>query len=250
MLKISIITACYNASEYIYAAYNSISEQSGVDWEWLVVDDASNDASYDVLRSLAQKDDRLKLWRNKTNLGAARSRSRALNEASGDFIAFLDADDIWEPNKLLRQTEFMEKLGVDFSFTNFRVMGGTTGSVGRIVDSRAPLRVGYRDMLGKSATLGCSTVMLRTTGLSSREMPDIRTAQDYAFWLKLLKSGGYAYRLDQPLTRYRIVGGSLSRNKLRKARRQWQIYRKIEKLPLSASIFYFCMYAWRAVFRR
>ena len=105
-------------------------------------------------------------------------------------------------------------------------------------------------MLKKKATLGCSTVMLRRNAFDDITMPLLRTGQDYATWLKLLKTGQNAYPLIDVLTQYRILPNSISRNKVKKAKRQWQIYREVEKLSLYKSAVSFCFYAWRAVFRK
>jgi teichuronic acid biosynthesis glycosyltransferase TuaG len=105
-------------------------------------------------------------------------------------------------------------------------------------------------MLKKRATLGCSTVMLRKSGFEDISMPLIRTGQDYATWLKLLKTGNEAYLLNDVLTSYRIRPNSISRNKFKKAKRQWQIYRELEQLPMLKSLVCFCNYVWRAVFRK
>ena len=105
-------------------------------------------------------------------------------------------------------------------------------------------------MLKKKATLGCSTVMLRRLAFSELSMPDLRTGQDYALWLKLLKTGIRAVPYNKSLMKYRIVSSSISRNKYRKAKRQWQIYRELEKLSLVKSIYCFLFYAWRAIFRK
>jgi len=250
MPLVSIITACYDAEKFLEETYLSILRQTHGNWEWVVVDDRSTDTSYDILARLAKNDTRIKLLRNDVNLGAAASRNRAMKLAEGEFLAFLDADDLWESKKLAMQLRFMIESDIGFSFTNYRVFTEGTDDIGRMIDGRAPERVGYHDMLGKRATLGCSTVMLRTRNLTSREMPDIRTGQDYAFWLKLLKSGGYAYRLDEPLSHYRVVQGSLSRNKAKKAVRQWEIYRRVEGLSFLVASYYFLQYGWRAIFRR
>ncbi|EAC1209107.1 hypothetical protein D5Q64_15530, partial [Escherichia coli] len=109
---------------------------------------------------------------------------------------------------------------------------------------------GYHDMLFKKATLGCSTVILKKDAFDDIKMPLIRTGQDYALWLKLLKSCERCYLYNDVLTQYRVMPNSISRNKIKKAKRQWEIYRKIEGLPLVYSVICFISYGWRAIFRR
>ncbi len=111
----------------------------------------------------------------------------------------------------------------------------------------APLS--YKDMLKKNATLGCSTVMLRTSKIGQLEMPNLRTGQDYATWLNILKNDCKAHLLPEPLTKYRIVAGSISRNKYKKALRQWEIYRRIEKINFIPACYYFVHYAVKALVR-
>ena len=108
----------------------------------------------------------------------------------------------------------------------------------------------YENMLRKKATLGCSTVMLRRASFRGLSMPSLRTGQDYATWLKLLRTATNAFPLTDVLTQYRILPNSISRNKIKKAKRQWQIYRQIEELSLIKSTECFIFYAWRAVFRK
>jgi len=165
-------------------------------------------------------------------------------------LAFIDSDDLWLPSKLENQLSFMVGNDVDFSFTAYELINEDGLKFGKIVDSHLNSPVYYEDMLRKKATLGCSTVMLRKSAFNDLSMPLIRTGQDYALWLKLLKAGGGAHVLNSVLTQYRILPDSISRNKFKKAKRQWEIYRKIENLGLLKSLECFFFYAWRAVFRK
>jgi len=245
---VSIITPTYNSSKYIRDTYDAVRSQTVSDWEWLVTDDCSTDDTFDVLLEFARGDPRVKVSRNRDNSGAAATRNGSLARAVGDFIAFVDADDLWVADKLERQTRFMGDT-VDFSFTAYELIDSNGVPLNRFVDERNCGAFGYEDMLRKKATLGCSTVMLRKNAFDDISMPPIRTGQDYALWLKLLKTGKTAHLLNEPLTKYRIVPGSISRNKLKKAARQWQIYREIEKLDLIKSVECFFWYALRATFR-
>ncbi|PHI34875.1 glycosyl transferase family 2 [Pseudoalteromonas sp. GCY] len=250
ILKVSIITATYNSQEYISKTYESIKKQTYKDWEWIVTDDCSSDDTYSILSSIADNDIRVKLFVNKVNSGAAIARNNSLDFASGEFVAFIDSDDLWEPEKLSMQLEFMQESNSDFSFTAYQLISNDGALLGKTIDSSNSGSFNYFDMLKKRATLGCSTVIISKTLLNERRMPNIRTGQDYAFWLSIMKSGHSANILPVVLTKYRISNNSISRNKFKKALRQWEIYRGFEKLGVIKSLFYFVFYAFHAVFRR
>lgn len=249
MPKVSIITAVYNAEAVITETYRSVLSQTLEDWEWLITDDCSTDGTLTFLQEIAAADRRVSVQRNTVNSGAAVSRNASLRRASGKFIAFIDADDLWMSAKMERQIQFMGA-DIDFSFTSYELIDAVGNPLGREVDRRRGKSFDYFQLLKKQVTLGCSTVMLRRSAFSKIEMPLLRTGQDYATWLSILKQGKKAYLLDEVLTQYRILPNSISRNKFRKALRQWQIYREVEGLPLMTSAICFSFYGWRAVFRK
>lgn len=246
---ISIITATYNSEKEILKTYQSLNTQTYTNWEWLITDDCSSDNTYELVCELANKDNRIKTFKNNINSGAAVSRNKSLSEAQGEFIAFVDSDDIWLPTKLAEQLEFMGS-DINFSFTAYGLIDESGKLLNKTVDEHQSGSFSYEDMLRKKATLGCSTVMLRRNAFDDISMPLLRTGQDYATWLKLLKSDINAHLLNKVLTYYRIMPNSISRNKFKKAKRQWQIYREVEKLHLIKSIVCFSFYAWRAIFRK
>lgn len=246
---ISIVTATYNSKDDIIQTYESIKNQTTSDWEWLVTDDCSLDETYAKLNEISSYDKRVKIFKNAMNSGAAVARNNSIMHATGDFIAFLDSDDIWVSNKLELQLKFMGS-EIDFSFTSYELIDQYGRPSNKIVDNHKKISFNYEDMLRKKATLGCSTVILRRCAFDELSMPLIRTGQDYATWLKLLKTGKNAYKLNKVLTHYRIRPDSISRNKIKKAMRQWEIYRNIEQLSLKKSLVCFYLYAWRAIFRR
>ena len=223
--------------------------QTMENWELLICDDASTDGTQSKLASLAASDERINVVCSAQNQGAAYARNNALDRARGQYIAFLDSDDLWFPEKLELQKQFMDS-GIDFSFAPYEIIDEEGTPTGQRVDCRAPEDVSYLDMLKKQATMGCLTVAVRRTAIGSTRMPAIRQGQDYALWLKLLQQVPKAYRMDRVLARYRVVSGSISSNKLRKASRQWQIYRDLEQLPLLNSAYYFVYYVRNALFRR
>ncbi|GAA4876938.1 glycosyltransferase family 2 protein [Ferrimonas pelagia] len=246
---ISIISPTYNSKKFIRETVKSIQGQTYKNWELLITDDCSTDDTWQILGELAEKDSRIKLEKSDVNQGAASSRNASLSRARGDYLAFIDADDIWDNRKLEKQIKFMHEAEIAFSFTSYEIMDENGNRTDKIIDHSVPNSLGYKDMLMKRATLGCSTVMINKNVVGEIRMPLIRTGQDYATWLNVLKSGHRAFCLPVPLTKYRIVSDSISRNKVKKAMRQWQIYREIEKIGLFKSAFYFCNYAYRATMR-
>lgn len=200
---------------------------------------------------LASVDARISPVRLTSNSGAAVARNASLERAAGRYIAFLDSDDLWFPNKLARQTDFMRETRCWFSYTCYSVVDADSSRVLGQVDTKSANSVSYEDLLKKKSTVGCSTVMLDTHVTGSVQMPLVRTGQDYALWLLLLKThSGRAFKLSEILSSYRIRPNSISRNKLKKAIRQWEIYRKLENIgALRATVLMF-HYGKNAVFRK
>lgn len=251
MALVSIITPTFNSSAYIRRTYESIFNQTERDWEWIVVDDASSDETLSVLRSIALNDPRVVVLSHTINSGAASSRNDALIIAKSRYIAFLDSDDLWLPDKLSLQLSTMINESAVFSFTGFRYIHPDGYVTSRTVDtSHIKTRFSYRDFLSKRATFCCSSVVLLRSFIDGQLMPDIRTGQDYAFWLSLLKCGGEAILIPRALTLYRSGHSSLSRNKLRKAIRHFLTLRQFAGLGYLHSLYFFTIYTYRAVFKK
>jgi len=248
-MLVSIITPSYNSMPYIEKTYQSILAQTHTDWEWLITDDLSTDDSWALVQQFAEKDSRIKPLKNRKNSGAAVSRNNSIARANGDFIAFLDSDDIWLPEKLELHLAFMQKNNENLSFTSYSLIDEEGNDLHRVVDAKCHGAYSYMDMLKKKATMGCCTVIVRANAFADISMPLIRAGQDYALWLKLLKTGTEAVIFNKPLSQYRLVSNSLSRNKYKKAQKIWQIYREIEKLNIFKASYVFSHYAIRALLR-
>jgi len=246
---VSIVTPSYNSSKYIKQTIQSVLSQTYENWELIVVDDCSTDNSVEIIKEFAVNNSKIRLLEFQINKGAAEARNAAISMAKGEFIAFLDSDDIWKPFKLEQQINFMGN-ELDFTFTAYELIDEFGSKLNQQVDINQVGSFDYEDMLKKKATLGCSTVIVRSSGFSDISMPPLRTGQDYALWLKLLKTGKKAYVLSEILGQYRILSNSISRNKFKKALRQWQIYRQVEELPVLKAAICFYFYAWRSVFRK
>lgn len=248
---ISIIMPAYNSSAVLSESIKSVQSQTHSNWELLITDDCSTDDTQAVIERFAREDLRIRYFRLLKNSGAAVARNTSLSHANGRFIAFLDADDLWLPEKLEWQLSFMRKEGSAFSFTGYSIILKNGSLSKKVIDSGTPQAIRYKDLLKKTCTVGCSTVMLDRTRFREIQMDNIRVGQDYALWLKLLRtSGETAHNLRIRLAAYRISRGSVSRNKLKKALRQWQIYRQLERVPLMKAFYCMFFYGKNALLRR
>lgn len=242
--SVSIVMPAYNAQSYIKSAIDSVLGQTFQDWELLVVDDLSVDDTAEYV--LSYKDDRIRYLKNPRNLGAAQTRNRAIDAARGRYIAFLDSDDIWLPYKLAAQVALLDS-GMAISYGDY-VRISEDGRLLAGVSVPAVLR--YDDML-KSNFIG------HLTGIYSKErLPDLRFEagghEDYVFWLRAVKIAGeiHATLPGTPLAQYRVVKNSLSSNKGKAMRWQWNIYRNVLKLPVLQSFYYFLFYIFNALRKR
>ena len=244
--KVSIVVPVYNAGDSIADTIMSVLKQSYQDYELLLVDDASTDSSRAVLEGYAS--DNIRILDNTCRKGAAGARNTGIMEATGRFIAFIDADDLWDAGKLSKQVAFMSDNDAAFSFTGYEFADEKGRGLGKIV--RVPHTISYRQAL-RNTTIFTSTVMFDMEKLAREDilMPYV-PSEDTATWWKVLKKTGVAYGLDESLTLYRRMGHSLSSNKLEAVSRIWNLYRKTEHLSVAYSLYCFCNWAVRAVARR
>ncbi len=234
MSLVSIITPVYNSESYLAACLESVKQQTHVEWEHILVDDCSVDRSAEIIEKYAAADPRIKYIRLEENSGAGIARNKGIEVSKGDFIAFLDSDDLWYPEKLRKQLYFMLENGYFFTFTSYDKMDDqgikVTGQV------RVKPKITYKKALYKNP-IGCLTAMYDRRFYGKEYMPKIRKRQDYALWLKLLKRAD-AYGLDEILSSYRERSGSISSNKLGLIKYEWYIYREHEQLSVFRSLFY------------
>ena len=239
---VTVITPTYNSERFIKETIKCVQEQTYTNWEMVITDDCSTDQTVNLIKEEQKKDDRIKLIQLPENSGAAVARNTSIKHAKGKYIAFLDSDDLWAPNKLEEQIRFMEEHDYAFTFSNYALMdehGNPLGKVSEAVDS-----IDYRELMKRPGTIGCLTVILNREKFDDIYMPLIKTRQDFALWLKLLRNGGKAYGLEKTLAYYRKVPGSISSNKLKAAKKNWYVYRKIEKLNFFSAAYYFTHYAF------
>lgn len=201
----------------------------------ILVDDASSDATVNILKEYAAKDTRIKVHKLQTNSGAAIARNTAIEKATGSYIAFLDADDLWKPEKLSKQIAFMQEKDIAVSFSSYELMDEEGKSLGKMI--KALSKVNFSKML-KSNYVGNLTGIYNAEQLGKVYMPNIRKRQDWALWLTLIKKVGAAYSLEEPLARYRVRENSISSNKLNLLKYNYTIYRKALKFGAFKSTLY------------
>jgi len=237
---ISIITPSYNSKRFIKATIESVLSQTYENWEMIIVDDVSPDDSNEIIEEYCKQDSRIKLIKLEKNSGPAVARNRAIEEAKGRYIAFLDADDLWLPEKLEQQLSFMKENNLSFTYSAYKLIDEKDSDLGVFIP---PMQASYSSIL-KTNPIGCLTAIYDTKKLGKIYMPNILKRQDYGLWLKILKQINTTKGILEPLAIYRIRKNSVSSNKLKAASYQWKIYREVEKLNLFKSFYYFVNYIY------
>lgn len=224
---VSIIMPSYNTASYIAKTINSVLNQTYENWELIIVDDCSTDNTDEVIAPYLS-DSRIKLFKNEVNSGAAVSRNRALREAQGHWIAFLDSDDLWMPNKLEKQICFMEENGYHFSYTNYTEIDDSDESLGTLWTGPRKIDCIRMSMFNY---MGCLTVMYDRDYVGLIQVADIKKRNDYAIWVKVVKKCD-AYLLDECLSTYRVrSSGSImnrGKNPLGRMKYNYQMWRESE----------------------
>lgn len=238
-MKVSIITPAYNAENNISDCINSVLSQTYENWEMFIVDDASTDNTVSIIKHYQSLDKRIKLINSSKNKGPAMARNLAIAAATGRYIAFLDSDDLWLSHKLSTQLEFMNNQHVVLCYSSYKVINENGIELSNY---RIPkLAVNYKTLL-KGCIIGNLTAIYDSKILGKVYMEDVGH-EDYTLWLKILKNVDFAYGINDVLAEYRISSHSVSRNKIKSAAWQWNIYRKIEKISVTRSLYYFLHYA-------
>ena len=229
---VSIIMPSYNSAKYIAASMESVLAQTYADWELLIVDDCSTDNTVEIIRSF--DDPRIRLFINEKNAGAAMSRNRALREAKGKWIAFLDSDDLWVPEKLAKQVAFMEKNGYAFTYTDYRIC--ENGKWHSFVNT-APNRI-TKKMMYDYCYFSTITVMYDREVIGLIQIADLKKNNDYAMWLQAIEKSD-AYRLPECLSYYIKHDGSISSgSKVKLIKWHYFLFRDgLGKGPVLSSLF-------------
>lgn len=234
---VSVIMPTYNCGKYIGETIETVKNQTYKNWELIIVDDCSKDNTEEIVNKYINSDNRIKYYKFKSNQGAAKARTKAMEMANGNYMAFLDSDDLWNREKLEKQLEFMKKNHYNFTCTEYEQIDENGKKMNRIIKTK--VKANYNRIL-LDCPVGNSTVMYNVNALGKFKVPNIRKRNDDALWLQILKKEQYIYGMNEVLMKYRIRSNSISSNKLDLIKYHWQLYRKIEHLSLVRSVFHVC----------
>lgn len=235
----SVIMPAYNCEKYIAEAIESVIKQTYKNWELIIVNDASTDDTEKIIKSYQEKDKRIKLISLTENQGVANARNTAIQNSEGRYIAFLDADDYWEKEKLQEQITFMKNKNITFSYHDYKLLNTAKNKEKQI---KVPLKLDYNQLLKGNTTGSCLTVCIDRKIVDKIYFPNEKH-EDYICWLNTLKNYCIeGYGLNKTLGTYRIGKKSISSNKLQSAVWNWQVYRKSQKISVLKTIYYMCFY--------
>ena len=233
---ISIIMAAYNAEATIRQAIESVLAQTYKNFELIVINDCSKDRTGEIVRSF--NDPRVRLVTNEKNSGVSITRHNGVKTAAGEWIAILDSDDMWTPDKLEKQVELQKATGAEVLYTGSAFIHEDGSPVDWIL--HVPTELTYKMLLKQNLLSNSSSLVKKELFLANEIMED-GSHEDFACWLKILRTGRMAYGVDEPLLIYRLTTTSKSGNKLHAAKMNWRTYRAIGLNPVTAA-YYMCWY--------
>lgn len=232
-IKISVIIPFYDDLKLLKRAINSVQSQSFKDYELIIIHDNPDDKeSIELFKEFVKKK-KIEVLINNKNLGAGLSRNRGIRKAKGEFIAFLDSDDIWKKNKLQIQYNYMKKNNLLVSHTSYDLFDKNN----RFLQKRLARKLNYFDLL-KSCDIGLSTVMVKKKLILKHKLfPSLKTKEDYVLWLRISKSGILFYGIKRVLTNWTDRENSLSKSSFQKLKDAFKVYYKYEKFNFLDSLF-------------
>jgi len=237
---VSVIMPAYNAAPFLEEAISSVMSQTVTDWELFVIDDGSSDDTRQIAAEFMHADPRVQLVVNEGNMGVAKTRNRGIGLAKGQYIAFLDSDDVWHPEKLECQLEKMQAAGAGICYCSYRIIGSAGNKVR--ADYLVPETAGYGDIL-KENYIQCSAMLIRADIVKRILFNTEFFHEDYILGLDMLRSGETAVGCRELLLDWRYLENSRSFDKRKSAANRWRIYRDYLRMPLHTSIYLFLNYA-------
>ncbi len=241
--EVSVVMPVYNGERTIREAVRSVFSQQ-VSLELIVVNDCSRDGTEKILEEFCA-DPRLRVIRNQSSLGAAGSRNAGVAAARGDYVAYLDADDIWADGKLEKQLALVKKTGAVLCCTGRELMSPDGTLTGRVIGVREKIDYSY---LLRHNSINCSSVLIRTDAAREFPMEHEDSHEDYITWLKVLRKYNTAVGIDEPLLRYRLSASGKSGSKLHSAVMTFRVYRYMGFGPVR-SVLCFISYAFHGVWK-
>ena len=244
---IDIIMPVYNCEKYVKEAIASVKKQTYKSWNLIIVDDCSTDKSYEIIEKEIQDiKNKVVLIKNEKKQGISKTRNKGIEQTKNKYIAFLDADDIWDYQKLEKQMRFMEENNYNFTYTKFLYKKGIKNKQVGIF----PKKLNHKQAL-KNTFILTSTVMINEEKIDKKliKMPYIES-EDTATWWNILKNNNIAYGLNENLTEYGVHKNGISFNKIKNVKRTWNLYRKHENLGVVKSMHYFINYVINASIKR
>ncbi|MCL1067042.1 glycosyltransferase [Shewanella olleyana] len=244
---VSIITPSYKSKRFIQETIDSVMSQSYSNFEMLIVDDFSPDGSADFIESILP-DKRFKLFKLDKNVGAAEARNVALREAKGQYVAFLDSDDTWEPSKLMTHINYMKSSDAAFTFSSYNTLFEDGKRTGKVIHSVSKIDFnGYM----KNTIIGCLTVVIDASKVKPFTMPNLKSSHDMALWGDILKINYInAHGIPDVLANYRLVSTSNTAKKGKAAHDVWKVYTEYFKFNYLKSFWFFINYAFNACKKR
>lgn len=238
---VSIVMPAHDAEAYISESISSVQRQTHQNWELLVIDDASHDQTVQVVEKLQATDNRIKLYPLPANQGAGFARNIGIKASEGDFIAFLDADDLWKPEKLETQLDFMEKNQVKVCYSSYDLLDEEGRSLGKRILALEDLPF---SKLLKANYIGNLTGIYNASALGKIYCPLIRKRQDWGLWLLAVRKAGGASGIPGDLASYRVRKHSISQNKWEMLGYNYQVYRKVMEFSAVKSAFWMLLFLW------
>jgi teichuronic acid biosynthesis glycosyltransferase TuaG len=241
---VSVITPVYNCEKYLDRTLQSVFAQTYKNIEIVLVDDQSTDRSAEIIKRYQETHPEIVYFLQPQNMGAGHARNKALELAKGQYVAFLDADDVWKPVKIEKQVELLQRKKGGFCFAAIEMIDGDD----KLIKGKRSVKeeIDYKFLLSNTM-IPTSGVMIDRTIKGDFRMHLRRGGQDYATWLSLLRDGSKAFGIDEALVGYRIDGQSLSSNKMKSIRQIWKIQTQDEGIGMIAAVWHIGLWCWNSV---
>ena len=238
-IKCSVIIPMYNCERFIEETVESVLKQTIKEIEIILIDDCSTDKSFDLIKKISDKDKRVKVYKNEENYGVALTRNKGIDLSSGKYIALLDSDDVWMPDKLEKQLNDIKVKDCQISYCSYGFIDRDGNNLG--YDFIVPSSVNLTKILSKSV-ISCSTVIAERELFLKHKFNAEYYHEDFVLWIDMLRECKISFGQTEILAKLRIMKGSRSGDKANSAKQRWIVYRKYLNLNMLSSIYHFLIY--------